>query len=205
MLIHNNHDTEEILDNEDVPLKQSNKVNQMTITHIAFNLETLSHANWWWNVPHLTSSWSDVQVRDDIGKSLKTSLISTFMQYQLHSIIFWTSILEISVFMTLLIVFFASDAKLGIIWLTIFHLPRGILGFCLLKFLPRSHEIVEDLDFDDIQGNLTIEKLYERIKFSLSVQFMNQAQASRFWMMGYSIITAICYLFDGICFIYAFK
>ena len=91
------------------------------------------------------------------------------MQYQLHSIIFWTSILEISVFMTLLIVFFASDAKLGIIWLTMFHLPRGVLGFCLLKFLPRSHEIVEDLDFDDIQGNLTIEKLYERIKFSLSI------------------------------------
>ena len=24
-------------------------------------------------------------------------------------------------------------------------------------------------------------------------------------MMGYTIITAVCYLFDGICFIYAFK
>ena len=24
-------------------------------------------------------------------------------------------------------------------------------------------------------------------------------------MMGYSIVTAVCYLFDGICFIYAFK
>ena len=101
--------------------------------------------------------------------------------------------------------FFASPGKLAIVWLTIFHLPRGLLGFCLLKFLPRSHDIVQDLDFDEIQGNLTIEKLYERIKFSLSVQFMNQAQASRFWMLGYSVSTAVCYLFDGICFIYAFK
>ena len=67
-------------------------------------------------------------------------------------------------------VFFADPSNLGTIWLTIFHLPRGVLGFMLLKFLPKSHEIVEDLDFEGLeQTKLSIEKLYERVKFSLSI------------------------------------
>ena len=67
-------------------------------------------------------------------------------------------------------VFFAEPGKLGTIWLTIFHLPRGVVGFMLLKFLPKSHEIVDDLDFDDLKGKqVTIEKLYEKVKFSLTI------------------------------------
>ena len=94
----------------------------------------------------------------------------------MHSIIFWTSLLEICIFITLLIVFFAEPAKLGAIWLTVFHLPRGVVGFLLLRFLPKSHEIVQMLDFDGLEhADISIEKLYEKVKFSLSIQFMNQA------------------------------
>ena len=67
-------------------------------------------------------------------------------------------------------VFFAEPGSLGTIWLTIFHLPRGVIGFMLLKFLPKSHEIVNDLDFDDLKSTqVSIEKLYEKVKFSLTI------------------------------------
>ena len=67
-------------------------------------------------------------------------------------------------------VFFAEPAKLGSIWLTVFHLPRGVIGFILLKFLPKSHEIVQDLDFDGLEhAQISIEKIYEKVKFSLSI------------------------------------
>lgn len=34
---------------------------------------------------------------------------------------------------------------------------------------------------------------------------MNQAEHSKKWMMIYTILTAVCYLFDGLCFISTFR
>lgn len=70
--------------------------------------------------------------------------------YQLHSIVFWTSILEVTIFVTLLLVFFAAPSLMGVIWLTIAHLPRGILGFILLKYIPQSHEIIDNMDLEEL-------------------------------------------------------
>ena len=43
----------------------------------------------------------------------------------------------------------------------------------LLKNLPNTHDIVQDIDISDIpQEEISVEKLTEKIKFDLSVQFM---------------------------------
>lgn len=54
----------------------------------------------------------------------------------MHSIVFWTSLLEVTLFIGLLMVFFSAPSLLGVVWLTVGHLPRGILGFLLLKYIP---------------------------------------------------------------------
>ena len=65
---------------------------------------------------------------------------------------------------------------------------------------------MEDLDFDDLKHEqISVEKLYDKVKFSLSIQFMNQAEASKKWMLLYTVITAVCYLMDGLIFISTFK
>jgi hypothetical protein len=68
--------------------------------------------------------------------------------------------------------------------------------------LPRSDEIIEDLRFDDIpQTQMSVETVYEKIKFSLSVQFMVMAENNKKWLTLYSLLTAACYLLDGLTFL----
>ena len=78
----------------------------------------------------------------------------------MHSIVFWTSLLEVCIFIGLLMTFFSAPGLMGVVWLTIGHLPRGGIGFLLLSYIPQSHEILEHLDLEDLsQQSLTIEAL----------------------------------------------
>ena len=82
--------------------------------------------------------------------SLDLAYKSEMVLYQLHSIIFWTTTLELAMFSALLVLFFAAAKSMAIMWLTFVHVPRSVIGAFLLKKLPKSHEIIEDLKFDVI-------------------------------------------------------
>ena len=82
--------------------------------------------------------------------SLDLAYKAEMILYQLHSILFWTTVLELAMFCALLILFFTAPKSMAIMWLTFTHVPRGTIGSFLLKHLPKSHEIIEDLRFDDI-------------------------------------------------------
>ena len=101
----------------------------------------------------------------------------------------------------LLFAFFAVPAELWGVWLLVGHPLRGVLGMIMLRFLPRTHEIVEDIDLSDIaQTDISVEKLTEKIKFDLSVQFMNKANESKNWQLFYTFGTIIAYIFDILVF-----
>ena len=122
--------------------------------------------------------------------------------YQMHSIVFWTTTLELAMFCTLFVIFCTAPKSMAIMWLTVLHLPRGVIGAFLLKNLPKSHEIIEDLRFDDIpQTQMSVETVSEKIKFSLSVQFMLMAENNKKWLTFYSLLTAACYMLDGLTFL----
>jgi len=134
--------------------------------------------------------------------SLDLAYKAEMILYQLHSIIFWTTALELAGFFALFVLFCTAPGSMGIIWLTITHVPRGVVGGFLLKNLPKSHEIIEDLCFDDIpQAQMSVETVTEKIKFSLSVQFMIMAESNKKWLTIYSLLTALCYMLDGLTFI----
>ncbi len=122
--------------------------------------------------------------------------------YQMHSIVFWTTTLELAMFCTLFVIFCTAPKSMAIMWLTVLHAPRGVIGAFLLKNLPKSHEIIEDLRFDDIpQTQMSVETVSEKIKFSLSVQFMIMAENNKKWLTFYSLLTAACYMLDGLTFL----
>jgi hypothetical protein len=102
--------------------------------------------------------------------------------------------------------FFAATKSLGIVWMAVFHIPRGVIGAILVGKLPKSHDIVSDLEFDDIPAaQMSVEKVADKVKFSLSVQFMNMAEENRKWLMLYTVLTGICYLFDALTFVIVLK
>ena len=114
--------------------------------------------------------------------------------------------MEITLWVSLFMVFCAAPKLLGIVWLTIGHLPRGVIGFIVLGYLPQSHEIVQDLKIEDLEHeNLTLEILQERIHFNLTIQFMTRAKLSKNWMMIYSVVTFVCYFLDAMTFIVMYK
>lgn len=122
--------------------------------------------------------------------------------YQIHSVVFWTTFLELSMFLALFILFCAAPKSMGVFWLLVLHVPRGVLGALLLKQMPKSHEIIEDLRFDDIpQAAMTVDAVSEKLKFSLSVQFMLAAENNKKWLTFYSVLTVACYIFDGFAFL----
>ena len=101
--------------------------------------------------------------------------------------------------------FFAVPASLWGVWFLAGHPVRGVLGVILLKFLPKTHEIVEDIDLSDIpHAEMSVEKLTEKIKFDLSIQFMNKSQESKNYQLFYSLTTALIYVFDILTFCIAF-
>ena len=52
---------------------------------------------------------------------------------------------------------------------------------------------------------MSVEKVADKVKFSLSVQFMNMAEDNRKWLMLYTVLTGICYLFDALTFVIVLK
>lgn len=109
-------------------------------------------------------------------KALDLTYKTEMIFYQLHGIIFWCSLIDVILWIFLLLAFFAVPEQLWSVWLLAGHPARGVLGMILLKFLPKTHDIVEDIDLSDIpQEEMSVEKLTEKIKFDLSIQFMNKS------------------------------
>lgn len=109
-------------------------------------------------------------------KALDLSYKTEMIFYQLHGIIFWCSMLDVILWVFLLFAFFAVPKGLWGVWFLVGHPLRGVLGQILLKFLPKTHEIVEDIDLSEISHQeMSVEKLTEKIKFDLSIQFMNKS------------------------------
>lgn len=48
---------------------------------------------------------------------------------------------------------------------------------------------------------MSVETVTEKIKFSLTIQFMIMAENNKKWLTFYSLLTAICYMFDGLTFV----
>ena len=113
-------------------------------------------------------------------KALDLTYKTEMIFYQLHGIIFWCSIIDILLWVFTLFSFFAVPKSTWGVWFLAGHPARGVLGMILLKFLPKTHEIVEDIDLSDIpHADMSVEKLTEKIKFDLSIQFMNKSQESK--------------------------
>jgi len=52
----------------------------------------------------------------------------------------------------------------GVFWLFIPHLLRGFIGLKINSLLPKSHEIIKQLGFQDEEGGMSFKKVHLKIK-----------------------------------------
>jgi hypothetical protein len=67
---------------------------------------------------------------------------------QFVTMLLWTSFSEIMLWAGLFFTFCAAPLHMGIIWLQILHVPRGVFGVILAFKFPRSHEVIEAIPLD---------------------------------------------------------
>lgn len=66
-----------------------------------------------------------------------------FILLELVANLFWGSLLEVLVFAFLLSLFITDPTELGAIWFFAPHVGRGVLGFGLVRGIPKTHEIIK--------------------------------------------------------------
>jgi len=64
--------------------------------------------------------------------------MSTFI-----TMLLWTSVTEILLFCGAFLTFCVAPLRTGVVFLLVFHLPRGVLGAILAFKLPRSHDVID--------------------------------------------------------------
>ena len=107
---------------------------------------------------------------------------------------FWGSTMEICMFLLGFILFCVVPGLMGFIWLHIFHVIRGILGYLLLKKLPRSHDIVEKLSVTD--NHYSIEQMTNLLKDNISRIFMSYTEECKKLLLAYCLVTVAAFFFD---------
>jgi hypothetical protein len=92
------------------------------------------------------------------------------------------------------ILFCTVPELMGFIWLHVFHIPRAILGYLILKRLPRSHDILDKVDLPDNHYHLP--QLLGLLKESMSRIFIEYTDKCKKILLAYCIFTFIAVFFD---------
>lgn len=125
-------------------------------------------------------------------------------QYEMFtSFIYWTSILEIVLWTVCLIFFFVNTKIYGIIFALILHVPKGIIGLLVLKYIPNSYQVLEDLGET---ANDTIDDVQEKIfsNFNKLIKDNDSDANIRRLLISYFLLTMINLVIDVIIMIYVF-
>lgn len=117
----------------------------------------------------------------------------------IQSLLFWVSIMELFLFALGLALFISSPKTFDIFWAFITHVIRAILGFILLKRLPGTHLVIEELKeyedntIEDVENNIL--QLYKNMLSN------NEKSIGRI-LLWYFIFTIIDIIMDNIVFFY---
>ena len=110
----------------------------------------------------------------------------------LHGYLYWISNCEFLFFLVLFFLFCSSPKTMGKIWWYIFHFFRGIFGIGIICYLPKTYELIENLQ--EIPDNL------ENIKYSLIQIFFELLKSNqrklKIFLLFYFSLTILCTVID---------
>lgn len=118
--------------------------------------------------------------------------------FELHSMLYWVSIYEIIFFVLAFLMYLKLVTMMGIIFLFTPHFFRGILGLFVNRKLPRSHQIIKDLDMPRKEEAtfLKFEEVHKTMKTQTQAHFYNYYQELNCPLQAYLAITILCTSLD---------
>ena len=116
------------------------------------------------------------------------------------------SILEVSLFLVGLLLFFTYPSQMAYVFLHVPHLGRGFLGFVINKTLPKSHDLVDQIG-KSLQGGeneesaLNFETFRQRATNQMRTMFINLMTGLESNLKIYFALSIACSFLDFIDFI----
>lgn len=133
--------------------------------------------------------------------------------HDMHYILFVTSNIEFWLFLFGVIFSFKVDG-MGVVWMFLPHVARGVFGLRIWLKLPKSHEIVKALAFDqeydpdddntefqDGDSRLGFDAVHKRIKINIEKLFYDHYKQFQLFMKIYMGLTVLSYVLDFFAFV----
>ena len=116
----------------------------------------------------------------------------------LIKLIFTCSLFELSLWALGFLMFLASPKDLYLIWILIFHVFKAIIGLIILRRIPKTYEIIDNLA---LNPNFEEDKILELIDTQIRETFMDRWQQNKGKLLCYMISTIIALTIDVVIFI----
>jgi hypothetical protein len=118
---------------------------------------------------------------------------------EFHNLLFWVSLLEIFLYLIGLALFISSPKNFAEFWAFTTHFIRAIIGLIVLKRLPNSSTVIEEIrEFE----NSTIEDIQSRILETYKNLISNNEGRIKPILTAYFAFTIIDIIIDNIIFFF---
>lgn len=135
------------------------------------------------------------------AKLFKFILYTSKVEIKFNSLVrllYYSSILEISLWIIGFLLFIVSPSEMYLVWLLIIHVGKGIFGIILLSSFPKTFDIMEGVAQDP---NFAEDKIVDMIKKEINSSFLTQWEMNKTRFFTYVILTLCCCVIDVIIFI----
>lgn len=111
--------------------------------------------------------------------------------------VYWISILEGMIFVLLWALFISSPSTLALMWFFLPHICRSIVGFVILRNLPNTFQVIENLkDYE----NQSLEDIQNQMLMNFKTLLGEHEDKLRPWLTAYFVLTIVDVLIDVIMF-----
>jgi hypothetical protein len=121
------------------------------------------------------------------------------MLYEWSCNLFWTSILEVSIFLFFQVLFLTNPSRMVGLYFHIVHLPRGAVGLFLVKVMPNSHDMLKEIRIPS-DAKIPFGKIADKVMggaVTCVQQFSDKCQKL---LLAYGVLTIITLTLDLISF-----
>jgi hypothetical protein len=134
-------------------------------------------------------------------KLFKFILYTTKVEIKSNSLIkmiYTTSLFEMALWIIGFLLFLVAPKELYLIWVLIVHMFKGMLGLVILRHMPKTYEIMDNLYKNP---NFEEDKIMEMIDTQIRETFMDRWSQNKRKLLWYLILTIVSLVFDIVIFI----
>jgi hypothetical protein len=118
-----------------------------------------------------------------------------FLLLDLLNSLFWSSALELTIFVVCLILFMSSPNDMAWFWWFILHVPRGIIGLLLVSKLPRTHDIIKTASIPS-DDQMSFDDIFSCMNFAAKEALDHFGAMTKKSLRIYLVLTILCALID---------